>query len=113
MEETLGVLKILAVIFGAAFLVETLVEYVIGTPMEKIEKLKPYKWLIMYAAAVVGVVCAFVYKFDLIYLIGQFVGAPVAQTQFGIILTGAALGRGANYLHDFVKRFFVKPATSS
>lgn len=109
MNIELSVLGVLAIIFLLAFLVESLVEYLFGAVFDHVPKLTPFKWCLMYIALVVGVIGAFVYKFDLIYLIGQFVGNAVTITYFGIVLTGAAIGRGAGYLHDLVKRYFVKP----
>jgi hypothetical protein len=34
----------------------------------------------------------------------------IPVTTFGYIVTGAAIGRGSNYLHDLVKKFFAKSA---
>lgn len=101
---------ILAVIFLLAFLVESLVEYLFGKVVDNIPALTPYKWGLMYVSAIVGVVGAFIYGFDLLYLLGQFVGAGIPSTGFGVALTGLAIGRGANYLHDLVDKYFVKPA---
>lgn len=110
MELNLSVWGVLFVIFLLAFLVESLVEYLFGAPFEYIPAMKPYKWLLMYVAMAVGMVGAFVYRFDLLYLLGAFVGTAIQVTVFGILLTGAAIGRGANYLHDLVTRYFVKPS---
>lgn len=110
MELNLSVWGVLFVIFLLAFLVESLVEYLFGAPFENIPAMKPYKWLLMYVAMAVGMVGAFVYRFDLLYLLGAFVGTAIQVTVFGILLTGAAIGRGANYLHDLVTRYFVKPS---
>jgi hypothetical protein len=105
----LSVWGMLAVIFLLAFLVESLVEYLVGAPFEHVAALAPYKWLLMYASMAVGIVGAFVYQFDLLSILSQFVGVNIAVTTFGLILTGCAIGRGSNYLHDLVKRYFVKP----
>ena len=109
MNSELSVWAILAVIFLVAFLVESLVEYLFGAPFDHVPGMTPYKWVLMYVAMAVGIVGAFVYRFDLIYLIGQYVNAGIVTTTFGIILTGAAIGRGANYLHDLVDKLFIKP----
>jgi hypothetical protein len=106
----MNVLAILAVVFLLAFLVESMTEYVFGTPFDKIPILTPFKWLLMYLAAGVGVTGAFVYQLDLMNLLGLFVGVPFAITPFGMIFTGLAIGRGASYLHDLVDKYFVKPA---
>lgn len=105
----LSVFAILGVIFLLAFLTESMVEYVFGAIVAHVDKLKPYAWLTMYLAMAVGIAGAFIYKFDLIYLVAQFMGAPIAVHPMGIILTGMSIGRGANYLHDLVSRYFVKP----
>lgn len=110
MGGEVSVWGVLAVIFLLAFLVESLVEYLFGALFEHVTALLKFKWTLMYIAMAVGILGAFVYRFDLIYLIGQFVGSSVAVTTFGIVLTGAAIGRGANYLHDLVTKYFVKPA---
>jgi len=85
--------------FALSFLVESMVEYILGTPMDKIEAAKPFKWLLMYAAAVVGVGLAFWYKLD---LISEITGQV---TTVGIVLTGLTLGRGSNYVHDFYQAY--------
>ena len=103
------VLAILAVIFLLAFLTESLVEYLFGALMDHIPAITPYKWLLMYVAAGVGVAGAFIYQFDLLHLLGDFVEAPVPVHWFGMLLTGFAIGRGASYLHDLVSKYFVKP----
>jgi hypothetical protein len=106
-------LMLFAVIFGLAFIIETLVEAIFGPVFDKVVKLAPYKWLLMYIAIAVGLVGAFIYQFDLIYLLGRFVHPEeppiVQQTTFGIILTGLAIGKGSNYLHDLFQKIFVKP----
>lgn len=113
------ILGILAVIFLMAFMVESLVEYLFGQAVSHLPMLQPYSWLLMYFAAIVGVIGAFLYGFDLLYLLGNYLAVPVdafpvmAQpTWFGILLTGLAIGRGSNYLHDLVAKFFVKPGTA-
>jgi hypothetical protein len=110
-EVVMNVFSVLAVIFLMAFLVESMVEYLFGTPFDKIPALQPYKWLLMYVAAIVGVAGAFIYRIDILYLLGGFVGAAFDVTFFGMVMTGLSIGRGANYLHDIVDKFFVKPET--
>ena len=105
----MNVFAILAVIFLLSFLVESLVEYLFGQFFSHIPSLNPYSWTLMYISAIVGVVAAFVYQFDLISLLGSYVGQPIPINSLGIVLTGLAIGRGANYLHDLVAKFFVKP----
>jgi len=94
-------LLILAGSFALAFLIETLVEYLVGEPINHIPKLMPFKWLMMYVSAGVGVGLGLFYKIDLIALIFQR-----EATVVGIVITGLAIGRGSNYLHQFVGKFF-------
>jgi len=105
----MSVLAILGVVFLLAFLVEALVEYLFGQLCEHTPVLKPYQWALIYVSAAVGVVGAFVYQFDLLSLLGVFLGADIPITPFGILLTGLSIGRGASFLHDAVQKFFVKP----
>ena len=109
MKILVDVAASLGVIFLLAFLVESLVEFAFGEVVNHIPKLQPYKWLLMYIAMGVGIGGAFVYKFDLLYLLGQFIGAEIPLHPFGIVLTGMGIGRGAGYLHDLVSKFFKKP----
>jgi uncharacterized membrane protein AbrB (regulator of aidB expression) len=102
----MSVLGILAVIFLMAFLVEALVEYVFGKPFDHVEILKPYKWLLMYIALAVGVAGAFIYQFDVIHLLSDWLKVPIAVHPFGMALTGLMIGRGSNFVHDVIKKFF-------
>lgn len=109
-----AVLVTLAVIFALAFLAESMVEYVLGTPFEKIEALQPYKWTLMYPALAVGVGLALYYKLDLIALIPQILESGAQPgTVVGMVLTGFGIGRGAEYLHKFVKSYLVKPSADA
>ena len=94
-------LLIIAGAFALAFLTEAFVEYFIGQVMDKFPKLSPFKWLLMYISAVVGVGLSLFYKLDLISLIIQ-----QDITIVGMVLTGMAIGRGSNFLHQFVSQFF-------
>jgi hypothetical protein len=83
-----------------AFLIEAMVEYVFGTPMDKIAKLKPFKWLLMYISLGVGVGVAFWYSLDLVALVME-----QEPTWVGIVFTGAGIGRGANWLNDLWQKY--------
>jgi len=110
MVGSLSVLSLLAVIFLLAFLVESLVEFAFGKIFENFPKISKHKWALMYIAMAVGIIGAFVYEFDLLYLLGQFLGVEIPMTVFGKVITGAAIGRGSNYIHDLVNKYFVKPS---
>lgn len=106
----------LAIAFALAFMAESGTEYIFGTPMEKIEKLKPFKWLLMYVGLAAGVGMSWYYQIDVIALIQAFAGgggaapepplqAVVEATPLGVVLTGLVVGRGANFLHQFVSQY--------
>ena len=101
-------LSILIFIFALAGITEAMTEYVLGTPMDKIEKLRPFKWALMYVSMLVGIGLAFWYRLDLFYLLGLLIGEQIDLSPVGIALTGAMIGRGANWLNDFVSTYFVK-----
>ncbi|KKQ62544.1 MAG: hypothetical protein US85_C0025G0012 [Candidatus Shapirobacteria bacterium GW2011_GWF1_38_23] len=84
----MSVLGILAIIFLLSFLVEAMVEYIFGKLFDHVPVLVPYKWLLQYVALGFGVLGAFIYKFDV------------------ITITGLAIGRGSNFIHDLIKKFF-------
>lgn len=97
-----------AIIFMVAFLVESLVEYFVGLPFENVEKLKPYKWILPYFAMAGGIVMAVVYMFDLVALLSQFLGLDLQGNIVGVVVTGMAIGRGAEYMHKLISKFFVR-----
>lgn len=101
-------LTLLAIAFALAFLTESFVEYLFGIPMQKIALLQPYAWVLNYIALVVGVGMAFYYGIDLIALIAQAAGGAWGSTPVGIVLTGMVIGRGSNFLSDFVTKY-LKP----
>lgn len=112
----LNLMIVLVVAIFISFLIETLVEYLAAPFFNNIQRLTPYKWLQMYIAMAIGLAAAFIYHLDLVNLLSQFlsevsgVDQIVPITTFGFIATGAAIGRGSNYLHDLVKKFFAKSA---
>jgi hypothetical protein len=112
----LNLLVVLVVTIFISFLIETLVEYLFAPYFNNIQKLTPYKWLQMYIAMAIGLVASFIYQLDLVNLLSRYlsvisgVDQVIPVTTFGYIVTGAAIGRGSNYLHDLVKKFFAKSA---
>ncbi len=95
----------LLIIFALAFLIESSVEYIFGTPMDKIPKLTPYKWLLMYASMAAGVGMTFYYKVDMLSMIGDLAKEPLQATPVGFALSGLVIGRGANFVHQFVSNY--------
>lgn len=101
-----SIFGVLGVILGLAYLIETLVEAIFGRVVDHVTVLQPFKWTLVYVAVGVGVIGAFIYQYDLIYLLSQFMGVPVEKTGFGITITGVGIGMGAAYIHQFVSKFF-------
>lgn len=101
-------LSVLIVMLGLAFMVETLTEAVFGPMFDKLPALTPHKWALMYVALVTGLVGALVYQFDLVAVLGASVqlAPPIPVSTFGKILTGLAIGKGSNYLHQLISKFF-------
>jgi len=104
--EVQTVLGVLAVILALAFLVETLIEALFGRIVDHFPVLQPYKWTLIYFAVVAGIIGAFVYQFDLLYLLFMFMGIPGQVMTYGIVITGIAIGMGAGYIHQFISKFF-------
>lgn len=96
--------------FVLAFFVESFVEYLFGRPFNwpLFAKIKEYKSdVLIYLAAIVGIVLAFYYAIDLFYLALYFLEVPdVALTNMGIVLSGLAIGRGANFVHQLMSKWF-------
>lgn len=103
-------MAILSVILLTAFLTESLTEYLFGTLFEHLPAIRAWRWCLMYLAAGVGLLGAFFYRFDLISLLGQSLNLEGfdAPTWLGMAVTGLAIGRGSNYLHDLLSRHFAE-----
>lgn len=102
--------------FLLSFLIESGTEYIFGTPMNKIKTLQPFTWLLMYISMAAGVGLCFYYKLDLIALLPTWLAELTKEstlylpTPVGMVLSGLAIGRGSNYLHQVMSKFFpVKP----
>ena len=92
-----------------AFLAESMTEYVFAWAFD----LAAEKWPLVkaieplrYVALMVGICLAFAYQLDL--LLVAFPTMPPSVAGIGIFLTGMAIGRGANYVHDMWSRY-LKP----
>lgn len=105
METSIG---ILAIIFLLAFLVETLVEFSFGDLFDKFPKISPYKWTLKYIAIAVGLVGTFHYNIDIMQIAGKVlsVDPPILSSWYGTAITGIAVGKGSNYVHQFIVKFF-------
>jgi hypothetical protein len=108
----------IGVAFALAFFIETMVEYLLGTPIDNIpgmEKIKPFKWMLRYVAAAIGVGFAFYWQIDLIYIVGAVISDmvksanPFTVSWLGILVSGLTIGRSSNYLHEFLIKHLKKP----
>lgn len=79
---------------------EGTVEYLLGTLFDKVEKLKPHKWLLMYISLGLGIFLAFRYNLDIPYMLLNLPTDPV-----GVIGTGIIMGRGANFVNDIWQKY--------
>ena len=90
--------------FALAFLAESMTEYLFASWVDRIAKLAEAEPL-KYIALLVGVGMAFAYRLDLIALAFQ---QEAGAAWVGILLTGMAIGRGSNYVHDLWSKY-LKP----
>ena len=102
----MSIMSTLGIILLLSFLVEALVEFIYGQFCDHFPVLEPYKWLSFVLAMITSVIGAFIYQFDLLYMVGEWLGNPIALHPFGITLTGLAIGRGSNFIHDIISNFF-------
>ncbi len=118
--DILGIVTLLAgfvglsagIILFLGLFIESIVEAVLASLFDHFPKIQPYKWTQAYVAIALGIVAAFLYKLDLIYLFGMLLAkltgvdpSPIPMTALGLILTGLAIGKGSNYLHELIKKF--------
>ena len=95
--------KIIMLALALAFLAESMVEYILGTIFQKFTIISGWSWVLMYVSLGVGIGLAFWYQLDLLAIITEG-----EATTVGIVLSGSVIGRGANFLHDFVSKYIVK-----
>lgn len=87
-----------------AFLVEALLEYVLGIWWKPLED-GTRKKVVLAVGLVIGIGLSIGYKLDLIGAAASSLGITLqAPPWLGQILTGAIIGRGSTYLHDFWKK---------
>jgi len=93
------------VILALAFLAEAFTEYFFASWIDLAKKkwptldiIKPLK----YISAAVGLMFAFAYDAD---LLRDMLGAVANPAWFGVVNTGLIIGRGANFVNDFGKKY--------
>jgi len=80
-----------------AFIVEAVLEYVLGIWWKPIsETIKPK--VLMAVGLVLGIGLCLAYRIDVLSELG------LPASILGQVLTGALIGRGADYLHSFWKK---------
>jgi len=89
--ETVNIVAILAL----ATLAEAFVEYFVVPLLEKANAAEYAK----YAALVVGVGLCLAYGIDILAMV---IGLVSPYPYVGMILSGTIIGRGANYVNDFI-----------
>jgi hypothetical protein len=97
---------LIVLLFLAFIATKGTVQYLLGTLFEKIEKLKPYSWLLAYASAGVGIALCWYYDMDALADLISACGYPTAHSTIGNILTGILVGQGASFVHDMWKKYF-------
>ena len=108
-------MTLIAVAFALAFLTESFVEYFFGTLFDKVKPLASAKWTLAYIAAIVGVGLSLYWQIDLIQIIANVVAKLAGEEPLwkvsiaGQVLSGLAIGRGSNFLHDFLANALKKP----
>jgi hypothetical protein len=104
--ETIGAILLLAAI------VEALTEYLARPIVAKVYQLlgasAPSDELpaLRYIAAAVAVALCFLYRADLLAILGL----DARYSWVGYIVTGMLIGRGANFVNDFAGRWLRPPA---
>ena len=78
-----------------AILIEGTITYLFGESSE--EGRRPY---IRYSTLIIGIVMAALYQIDLLASLGVEAAWPV----IGYVTTGLIIGRGSNYVNDFVSK---------
>ena len=79
-------------------------EYFLGTLFERVEKLKPFAWLLMYVSLFAGLGLAFAFELDAVAKV--FGITSPTMPWLGTGLTGVVIGRGANFVADVWKKYF-------
>jgi hypothetical protein len=106
-----------------ATIINRVVEFFAGQAFDKISFLQPYKWTLIYVAAICGIGGCFLYGFDLLYLLGNYLAVELPSgvnlpkfaqpTWYGMLLTGFAVGMGAGFINDLMDKFFKPKVTET
>jgi hypothetical protein len=107
----LNLVSMLSVLAILAFLVEAIVEIMLASWLwkGKEEKAEARVTVLQLSASAVGVVLAIVFNLNVVGMVLAAFEMEPAYPAFaaivGCVLTGLLFGRGANWFHDFGKRW--------
>ena len=102
--DNLGLFAIL--MFFSFIATEGFVEYFLGTLFERVEKIKPFAWLLVYVSLFAGLGLTFAFELDAVAKV--FGITSPAMPWLGTALTGVVIGRGANFVADVWKKYLTK-----
>lgn len=102
---------IVALLMFAAFVIEAIVEYLAANWLKLVIKNAEWRAVTLrWTAGAVGVFFCAIWGVDLMSAVVSTFGFEPLHTRtafwFGIVMTGLMIGRGANWLHDYAKRWF-------
>ena len=80
-----------------AVVIETLVEFLVAPLLDRVGR----SWLLPYAACLFGIGFSFAYRLD---ILRALLGIVPVHPIIGHLVTGLALGRGSNFVHDLFGR---------
>jgi len=86
-------IETISTVFLLAILVEGIIEYFVSDTT----KIQPW---IKYVSATFGITVAVLYKVDILSELGAVSDIPYV----GSVITGLIIGRGSNYLNDFISK---------
>jgi len=108
MEPTTATLATITSILVLAAVAEALIEHLVKPILDTVAQDPPPEagvdWralALRYTAAVLAVLLCFMYRADLLVILGLHPPWPWA----GYLITGLLIGRGSNFVHDFATRW--------
>lgn len=95
-----------------SYTIERIVEFFLGKLFDMPffpPEWQKYKPALAYVGFTVGIVGAFVYDLDFMHEMGMVLELDIPTNAFGTLLTGIVTGGGSEIVHEFIKKFFIKP----
>lgn len=106
----------LVIVFAAAavlaWLVESMTEFIFGKAVEYYESAARFRPLLAYVAMFFGIGLTVYYRIDLLSAMVDMIrdmgfdgaGFVIQPSLVGYVISGMAVGRGANYINDLISR---------